>query len=326
MNSTAPGPRPAQVFLGLFVVWQLTFMVMANYLQLVFPENLVTEDEAADLLAKLPPPGPIEKLTRTAAGCLQSEAGRYAQVTGQGQSWWLFAAYPRQSTFPLIELRWSDPAAFPPVRLHGRFEPENPNAYFHAPGPGDRLFHYEANLTLIHNPWDTERFNSWSWDPEEERKHAETQAETHGRHREQFTPDRPWYQRCQLAHVGDGWSLFCSPWEEERFRTDRERYQRSYLNRAREKWRPALAYMEWQLEQYRQLHPELPMPAEVILYNRVYPTPARGTSPWQWPAPHDHPVFRWHPGETTPAEVFPVEVYDPAAGGFVRVNRSKDSS
>ena len=63
--------------------------------------------------------------------------------------WWLFAPdFPPQATFPVVELRWDDPAwKLTPVQLTSRrWSRRTRRAYFHPPTAADRLLHYEVNL------------------------------------------------------------------------------------------------------------------------------------------------------------------------------------
>jgi hypothetical protein len=86
---------------------------------------------------------------------LAAVTDRWAQLTGQCQMWSLFAPdFPRQGTFPVVELRWDDPAGSAPVRLLSSFEPADTTSYFRPPGSADRLFSYEVYLGLGLCYWD----------------------------------------------------------------------------------------------------------------------------------------------------------------------------
>jgi hypothetical protein len=173
--ATSTRPTLAQVLLGLFILWQLFFLFASNYLMIALPDRSFFS--AAERAASLPEgaaPAP-EGAGLRAAGVVQDATTRWAQLTGQGQSWWLFAGYPRESVFPAIELRWADGRR--PVRVHSSLEPMDPERYWHPPGSGDRLFHYELNVSAVYRPWDSQRL--------------------------QEDPDR--YQRINLARVRDDW-------------------------------------------------------------------------------------------------------------------------
>src|SRR5262245_21287323 len=131
-----PQRRPgiAQYVLGAFVCWQLLFVLVFNYLQVrlgpIEVRGLVQQDEE---------PGSLER----AALAVQDVDYRWAELTGQYQCWWLFALPLRDSTFPLVELRWDDPSR-PPVQLPAFQEPTDPARFFRPPDANHRRFHYDA--------------------------------------------------------------------------------------------------------------------------------------------------------------------------------------
>jgi len=144
------GRAPAAV-LGLFIVWQLVFLVLANLLEFI-PHRARRLDEFTGYRER-----PAELVNaKPAVHVLAAVADCWAQLTGQYQMWWLFAPnFPPQATFPVVELRWDDPAAgSAPVRLLSSLEPANTASYFRPPTSADRLLHYEMNLCLGLMYWD----------------------------------------------------------------------------------------------------------------------------------------------------------------------------
>lgn len=153
---TQSRPTLAQVGLGLFILWQIIFMISANLLGMI-PHGRPEEDELSDYRVTA-----IETADRghaqRAVDALAEVTDCWGQGTGQMQAWWLFApTFPLQATFPLVELSWDD-GQTPPVRLATFDEPENPYAYFRPLGSGDRLFHYEVRLGLLFTTWSPESF------------------------------------------------------------------------------------------------------------------------------------------------------------------------
>ncbi len=159
-----------QVLLGLFVVWQLGFLAVANLMPFV-PHGTFQEGELSDARSNPQLPdmhGPAQD----AINAISTVAEVWARGTGQVQAWWLFApTFPDESVFPAVELRWDEPSTgavkekptYAPVRLGSIIEPENPRHYFHVPGSGDRLFHYEVRLGLIF----------WGWSEESLKEHPD---------------------------------------------------------------------------------------------------------------------------------------------------------
>jgi hypothetical protein len=156
----------AQIALGLFIVWQLVFLAGSNLLAF-FPHGAVAEGELSDSRFG-PESDKSSGLAQEVVDCAGEVADRWGFLTGQVQAWWLFAPdFPKQATFPAVELRWEDTESDPksptdssttdrisPVFLRSRLEPGDPHGYFKLPGGGDRLFHYESRLGLIMLGWD----------------------------------------------------------------------------------------------------------------------------------------------------------------------------
>jgi hypothetical protein len=156
--------------LGLFVTWQLGFLLASN-LVAFFPHGEPEQGELSDSRS-----GPAQAGGSGPAQCALEVVGgltdRWAHLTGQMQAWWLFApSVPSQATFPVVELRWDDPdgpvqnsiVAHPPVRLQTVLEPSDTHAYFRPPGSFDRLFHYEIRLGLIFTAWDESLRQRFPW-------------------------------------------------------------------------------------------------------------------------------------------------------------------
>ena len=165
MDALSPKTRATlpQVLLGVFVAWQLCFLIASNLITF-FPNGQPEAGELSD--SRRTPfagaePGPAQHIL-DAVGCLSE---RYEKLTGQTQAWWLFSpSFPPAATFPVVELRWDDPdhkvdsatagLPCPPVRLHSVVEPQDVRSYWRPPGSFDRLFHYENRLAMQFSYWD----------------------------------------------------------------------------------------------------------------------------------------------------------------------------
>ncbi len=143
------GVLPA-VALGVFIVWQLVFLVLANLFEF-FPHRVHRLDEMnyyRELPAGSKTPYPM-------VHALAEVTDRWAQLTGQYQIWWLFAPdVPAQATFPVVELHWDDSdEELTPIRLTSAAEPADTANYFHQLTAADRLLYYEANLCVGYAYW-----------------------------------------------------------------------------------------------------------------------------------------------------------------------------
>jgi hypothetical protein len=144
MTPTTPRPTLLQRLAGLFVAWQLVFIVAANVFFLLHQVALRQADGA---------PG-------VAITFLARALGPYAEATGQLQGWSLYAPdVPHRVGFVRTELRWADGRS---VKLPARNEPDDFSHFFRAPGEG-RLLNYELHLRLM----------LLTWTPEDGAKHAD---------------------------------------------------------------------------------------------------------------------------------------------------------
>ena len=141
-----------RVLLGIFVIWQLVFLITSNligFLQDNRTRMLPEVRQSVEVMA----PGWAEKqgvaweVTETIAS-LDTE---WSQLTGQDQKWALFApAIARECVFPAIELRWENESQL----VLSDYEPTDLNSYFRA--GSYRLQRYERNLALTLAPLDGE--------------------------------------------------------------------------------------------------------------------------------------------------------------------------
>lgn len=198
-NMDTPSPhRPtkAQILLGLFILWQLFFLVAANYagaLMIVPPE---INYELADALPGSEPFG-LRTPHQPTILLLSSPLHRWEEATGQWQGWSLFAPeVPHQSVFTIVRLEWDKPPPgwSGPVTLPARFEPEDPNRFFRQPDGGFRLFNYEWRLIMTMWLWD-ESLLAANLSKEQIQKERETMGEFMAdRIRRQWKPIRAYFR------------------------------------------------------------------------------------------------------------------------------------
>jgi hypothetical protein len=79
----------------------------------------------------------------------------------------------------------------------------------------------------------------------------------------------------------------------------------------RDRHRPILAWLRWQLRRYQEAHPERGTPSEVILMLRYIPTPRPGQPRDLTKLITQRPFARWKPGTEM------IEAFDPATRRFV---------
>jgi hypothetical protein len=111
------GPR---VLLGLFVICQLIFLFVNNFLSVLEqargPNKKYIPAELQPLVEKILPD---EKAGQdhfwTLLGTINRGADAWSDVTGQPQTWSLFSNPDGISDFPAVQLRWDEPAAAYPI-------------------------------------------------------------------------------------------------------------------------------------------------------------------------------------------------------------------
>jgi hypothetical protein len=292
---------PARVGLGLFVLWQVYFLLAANLLDYAADESVrdcvkdaVTEwadagdgDAAGASFRKRvknivvewadPDGTPQERLKAWI-----DLPWRWGQATGQPQGWSLFVSASKRCTFPLVEMRWDEPpepddvagrlavlAAADPLgaAVLARAQPPAPAAVMAAAPdwfPSDNL------------PNDIEHFVRFG----------------------NFRLRR--YESSVGIYLGtDGTAAFVA-----------------------QEWDAIQAYLRWRLQAYLARHPDRPCPRQVILYRYQYDIPdPGGDGPFAWDGPEKIPVARWRPAAPGYFTYYPVEAYNAAAGEFEWVPR-----
>ncbi|MBX9678585.1 MAG: hypothetical protein K2X38_07455 [Gemmataceae bacterium] len=146
--------KPKSSLLGFFVVLQIGFLAVSNgigWLQDVREEmNPAVKDAVKKVASDWPSKeGPLWETTHAAHDLTR----RYAEVTGQFQTWCLFApSIGRECVFLSLELNFADGRK--QVRLRSDNEPPNPTSYLRV--GNFRLRRIENNLTLTLREWEGE--------------------------------------------------------------------------------------------------------------------------------------------------------------------------
>jgi hypothetical protein len=149
-------PRTGPIVLGLFILGQIFFLVASNLLG--FLANV--RDDAKDS----PPAEAVAQAVETVAPGWMQEAGHlhdaqriitsvlkpWAQITGQPQSWSLFAPdVSRDVCFPAVEFRWEGDSHAPVIFLSDN-EPADTAGYFRF---GQfRIRRFEGQLDVVLSP------------------------------------------------------------------------------------------------------------------------------------------------------------------------------
>jgi hypothetical protein len=173
MTPTDPPPLPSssapslrQVALGVFIIGQLVYLLGYNALEMLHEGRGSLSEEAAQVVDVLAPGWPRGKgqLWDTSNLAL-TNLRRWMQVTGQDQSWSLFApAVYKDGWFPALLISWDDNPPLPgPEQIAAASSAEKMDLFLSDDEPRDyqhyfrvgnyRLRRYEsmmlANLTVL---------------------------------------------------------------------------------------------------------------------------------------------------------------------------------
>ncbi len=256
----APGrPKTAQVFLGIFILWQIVFLFVSNFVNL--GDDLRKEDEYRKKLPrdmegviKRTFPDWFDKKGYFHDFCavLFGLTKRWEAFSGQPQGWSLFApGITRQITFVAVELRWDDPedrhegaghmAPYPPELLLSENEPPDKARFFRV--GKFRLRKYESYLDTVLRQYE-----------------AEVDEETG-----KVTP-------------------------KETLREAVERWPKRIRDKVDDEEDNIVAYLHLRCKQYLESHPGRPHPRQVILLVRRFEIPKPGEFSEDWyNDPHGDP-------------------------------------
>jgi hypothetical protein len=172
-------PRTREVFLGLFILGQVAFLVSSNVVGYLRDMRAELAQETKDVLETVVPGWVEEKGPSWDVTEKTYKATRWwAQLTGQSQSWSLFApGVAKNEVFPAILLVWTDQLGTLPAELGpgeipvpgGKIllsdnEPPDVRSYFRF--GNFRLRKFEANFSLFLTDRDEEsalqRYRRWN--------------------------------------------------------------------------------------------------------------------------------------------------------------------
>jgi hypothetical protein len=308
-------------FLGLFILWQLFFLVSSNLLSLLPRARECWKDQK--LVQTIAPDWSQAKgRVAGAENALMTTTTRWAEATGQPQNWSLFAPNVTSTIpFPAVEFCWED-----------------------APNSVEAMSYQLAPLAAGHIldeiPLKAASARKYSFNWPEFYKHVDFEKMTELARRSS-PPAEPWRRGLAPYLV-----LFSEnePQDKQhyvklghfRFRryescidispasADKEPdsvvdvWREEIEGRVCERWRLIQAYLRWQYARLLKEHPGLPEPRQIIFWIRIFrvPSPGQAPSPWDWQGPEWYPVARWQPGAQWSENLLPVEMFNPVVGRF----------
>lgn len=266
VETTAPPHSPRQVLLGLFILFQLGFLFVSNFLGAInwVPSQL--PDTPKQLLNRVAPLGDKNRHGWHWSEQVQTNLSNWAQVTGQDQAWSLFApGVSKQTGFPAVMLLFDDPPTKGPSLPGTMFTFDAANG-FHLCG-------VEALPRAVMLLSDNEP------------------ADVH---------DYIRFGKSRLRRYEGQFYINPQPKDGE---TEDELASRltQVVRELHADYRPALVeYLKWKRATWKLAHPDEPAPKQVILMHRLYricePKDERGLlEPHGWEGPLLVPMIRGLP-------------------------------
>jgi len=136
--------------LGLFVLLQLVYLPLANFIQFVprpMPEATGEFDMHMQREGTTTSIVPIQN----AINAVSDVIDRYGELTGQAQAWSLFAPdFPKQSVFPVLEVYQAEGFVTTQTTYGSKLRPKDLNHYFRWPSPLSRFASYDYLHAVIY--------------------------------------------------------------------------------------------------------------------------------------------------------------------------------
>jgi hypothetical protein len=286
--------------LGVFILWQILYLVGFNGLRLVLDVDDIPADDP-----RVPSVVPAMQ-EFTAQGQLRDFYlifKHWGQVTNQAQHWCLFApGIGTDSVFMEVEFRWDgltpspERAGKPPDRsvyLKNSDRPADLHSYFRSSYFRYRKFEGHLHLTFS---------------VDEEDRAAETAAAV----------------GLGASPLGTGPFAAAAELISGRAQTPEpalQLWRRKIIKLVRQDGPVLKAYLNWRWVTYHKDHPDRPRPKQLVLWMTRYGLPAPGQEPWEWDGPHLVPVARWRPHVPVNRGHCPLEMYNPVTRRFESLPR-----
>jgi hypothetical protein len=270
-----------RVGLGLFVLWQVIFLIGLNLCQ-VGRHYIEYVPGMAETFPSLASP---DTAARQRLATFEQVATRWLELTGQVQSWELFAPNVWYDIpFVAVELRWDEApngarSAAGLVATLAGMQPLPAASAWIAAAPSASVYLLSDNEPRdIHHYFRMGRFRL---------RRLEGQIDK---------------------------DFYVPPDKTAEDMTDQ--WRREVFDRVRSQSAVMRVYLEWRWNRYHAEHPDCATPKQVILHVRLYRIPPPDTAPWVWEGPEDRPLARWRPHVRYVPGRPQVEVYDLIAERF----------
>jgi hypothetical protein len=320
-------PSPRQTLLGLFILFQLAFLVISNFLGFVVWVPGETTDRPKALLNRAVPNFSDEHSHgRSWLDQLETSIRRYTQLTLQDQAWSLFAPSVGKATgFPFVVLVWDEAETTGPI-IKGTMVAHDDKNGFHLCAEWNPPTGMQPSMTIISqlgllgaaNPWDAIHIGALA--------HAR-QHDIPSRVEVVLSANEPddvrafvRYKNCRVRRIEGDLYLGLQPYDEESPITTAERTSRRVRNLVRDYHDSVHAYMRWRLKAWQTAHPDQPPPKQVLLFQRGYRIHGPEEESFDWDGPILYPMARWQPDRKAEG-YYAVETFDFSEHRFLPISK-----
>jgi hypothetical protein len=306
MSETQPH-SPRQVLLGLFILFQLGFLIVSNFLGLINSIPSEIADKPKQLLNRVAP-GFASKSGHGWEWSEQAQTnlGHWAQLTGQDQAWSLFApGVSRATGFPAVVLLFDEPPTTGPSIPGTIFAYDAKNGFhlwseWGAPLGRQPSLPLAGNVGVLgaSNPWEALTLHA---------AHQFRDAEASPRAIMLLSDNEPAdvhnyirFGKSRLRRYEGQFYLNPQPKDDETPDELASRLTKVVRDLQSDYHAPLVEYLKWKRAMWMKEHPDAPAPTQVILMHRLYricePKEGRGLlEPHGWEGPLLVPMIRWQP-------------------------------
>jgi hypothetical protein len=314
---------PRQVMLGLFILFQLGFLIVYNLVGFIksIPGELIGEPRK---LVNRIAPGFAEKRRHGWSWAEQVETSlyRYVQLTGQDQDWKLFAPNVTKATgFPAVVFLFDDPADDGPSIPGAMFAFDQTNGFnlcadWQPPtGPAPTL-NLASNLGILGatHPFDAVALHF-----------VNEQRRTTPPARVMLSDNEPIdihsfirFGQCRLRRYEGTFDIHPKRLDGESREHLAARLTESVRDLANKYHGPVIAYLKWRRDRWVRDHPGEPAPKQAFLVHRLYRIHGPDEQTRGWDGPFVVPMVRWQP-EAERHDL--LEAFDFSDQQFVAISR-----
>ena len=320
-------PSPRQVLLGLFILFQLGFLIASNLIGFITWAPSEATAERRKLLDRVAP-GFVDERGHAWHWLDQVDANlrRWTQLTGQDQQWSLFAPGVATATgFPAVLLLWDDPPSEGPSIPGTMFAYDAKNGFalctdWNIPTPREPSLPLAefVGLWAASNPVELLGLQAMN-----EVRHAAAKPRVAFLLSENEPVDIHDFIRVGKSRIRryEG-KLYLNMQPDDKETPDElaARFKRRTRRLVQEYHDVAVAYLRQRVKAWQRAHPDQAAPKQVILLHRLYrirgPEEERG-----WEGPVLIPLLRWQPDAPRNANDYPVEPFDVADQRFYPLSR-----